>query len=158
MKRLLVLLLSLVLGSWTLSTCSRQCSTIGCKSAVEIEVPLPQVDWSTIRGLSARVCRNSICASGAFADLPATAEDGLGYGVGLVGWPADEVMTTFVSSAPTLSIGLEEGQLKDGDRYTVTVTDASGATVASFDKTATYTQHEVGANSCGIVCTRAVFQ
>jgi hypothetical protein len=158
MKRPLALLLSLVFGSSSLLGCSQKCSDIGCVAAVNIEVALPQADWSTIRGFSVRVCRNSTCANGALANLPATGEDGLGFGVVLTGWPPDEVMECFVYSPGTLRIRLQDGQFQNGDRYTVTVTDTTGATVASFDKTATYTHVEAGADSCGLVCTQATFQ
>jgi hypothetical protein len=156
MKRHLIIC-SLVFGSWPLLGCGQKCSDIGCSAAVNIEVPLPQVEWSSIRSFSARVCRNSTCASGSFANLPATAEDGIGYGVMLAGWPSGEVMECFVYASGTFRMSLQAGQFKDGDWYTVTVTDAAGVTVASFDKAATYTRHEVGADSCGLVCTQATF-
>jgi hypothetical protein len=158
MKRHLIILLPLILGWSSLSGCGQECSDIGCGAAVNIEVPLPQVDWSTIRSFNARVCRSSTCATGTFANLPATAEDGIGYGVRLTGWPADEVMESFVYSSGTFRVSLQSGQFEDGDRYTVTVTDATDATVAAFDKKATYTHYEAGADSCGLVCTRAIFQ
>jgi hypothetical protein len=158
MQRRLVILLSLILGSWNLLGCGAECSSIGCAEAVDFEVPLPPADWSTIRGLRVRVCRNTTCASGTCASLPATPEDGVGYGVRLTGWPKNEVIDTFVYPPGTLAIRLQEGPVKNGDRYTVTVTDATGATVTAFDKTATYTLYEVGADSCGLVCTRAVFE
>ena len=67
-------------------------------------------------------------------------------------------MESFVYSSGTFRVSLQSGQFEDGDRYTVTVTDATDATVAAFDKIATYTHYELGADSCGLVCTRAIFQ
>jgi hypothetical protein len=155
MKRHL-LLFFLALVSWNQLGC-QECSEIGCNPAVNIEVPLPQADWSTIRSFSARLCRNSTCASGTFAGLPAIGEDGRGYGVILTGWPADEVMESFVYSPREFRISLQDGQFKNGDRYMVTVTDPEGTTVAWFDKKATYTHYGAGVDSCGMICTYATF-
>jgi hypothetical protein len=158
MKRPLALLSSLVFASWSLLSCDQTCSDVGCGPAVNIEVPLPQVGWGTLHGFGVRVCRNSTCASGTFASLPATGETGLGYGITLTGWPASEIMECFVYSTGTLTIRLQNGQLKDGDRYMVTVTDATNTTVASFDKAATYSRVGAGGDSCGLVCTHATFE
>jgi hypothetical protein len=130
---------------------------MGCGPKATIDVDLPETDWGTMQAWNARICRNDICASGSFATLPANPEVGLGYPVSCTGLPAGEAFQSHVKLPGTLHIEWNDGQIKNGDRYTVTVTDAAGAKVASFDRTTSYTNVEAGNDSCGLTCPHATF-
>lgn len=156
-------LLAALCGAVVPPCSSHACGTVGCVTGAAIQLTLPPPTATTFP-LAVRTCFNADCRTAQLA----SAED-------LVGGPST---ATFPSTPPTpegpsanamlsltgagsLALVVAWSQnpsshVANGDRYTVTVTDAGGATLASLDKTATYVTSQPNGEDCGPTCQYAM--
>jgi hypothetical protein len=105
-----------------------------------------------LTGSTVSVCRNGNCHA---AILPA-APDASGPGAHVPFADATFLVGTLWKDANQgieLDIEWREaGQVQDGDRYQVTLTDVAGTTMALLDKTATYRKVSPNGDECGPIC------
>ena len=134
---------------------SHACGLVGCATGASIRLTLPPPTATTFP-LALKTCFNDDCRT---AQL--LAPDGSGSGSTATLPPALEGpiadATLFATGAGSLALTVSwrqnpPGHVANGDRYTVTVTDAGGATVGSFDKTATYTTNQPNGADCAPTC------
>jgi hypothetical protein len=172
MRRTPAFISSLALLLWTASGCGageHTCTLVGCYSGADISLTVPQVDWATTRTWRVEACRNSTCLSGTTDQLPGDAPTaGTGVSFYLAGDPSlvpgalpSVSMTAWQGSFEiqwVIASNGSDGTITDGDRYTVTVTDSSGAVVASIDRAVNYTRLAPNGESCSPICQQARIQ
>jgi hypothetical protein len=129
------------------------CSVVGCLPNADINLPLPD---GADQGSQIMVCHNSACVTGAVPAAPATANEGT-----TISWSpaaADPQATVWRNTDGTIRVEVQWYDVTtttDGDSYSVTVTDASGATSASTTKVATYTTSMPNGDGCPPICHTA---
>jgi hypothetical protein len=103
---------------------------------------------------SVTVCKNAECVSGALK--PAPASPGVGAGTWLV---ANQIRVILWTQATGHQLELDyfftDGSVqRDGDQYSITVSDRNGAQVATTHETVRYvTSPPPGGPDCGPPCT-----
>ena len=111
-----------------LVACARDCPLVSCAPPVVAELSLSAPVHASGQVVA---CHQDKCATGTLPVSPAT-----------VSFSNGDVFDGQLRSAPDGSLQLAVSWIAggDGDRYTVVVRDASGAQLASFDKTAHFSQ------------------
>jgi hypothetical protein len=152
------LLSVLTLASVALScSSSMNCTDVGCPSSMTMNVPVV-ISYSDVRASTLTVCRNDDCFTGPLSGLPPTLLDHTGMGVLIPAVAdADARSRCFVSvwSPPRIDVRCDSAgpqAVMDGDRYRLTLTDATGAVVASVDRTVSYAVSFPNGEECGPTC------
>jgi hypothetical protein len=147
--------LILLVGHW-LSGCGG-CGNVGCANVATLTIPLAD-DVSVPEGSTATACLNDTCVTGGLPastavqpGLGATITFPLSSGVFGVVWPPD---VSGQGNRVEISWGGPGGlRVQTGDRFSVTLTDDGGATIATKQATASsVVTSEPNGSSCGPTC------
>lgn len=124
--------------------CARDCPIVDCTAPVVVELSLPAPGPA---GGEVMACHQGSCGMGTLPDPLA---------LGPVSFSGGDVFNGWLQAAADGSwqLTVNWGVGGEGDRYTVVVRDASGGAVASFDKTAHFSQGSL--DGCP-TCTTASF-
>jgi hypothetical protein len=134
-----------------LSGCNLACAALGCPSEVSAKVNLPT---ATVVGAQVVACRLDRCAT---ATLPAPSGDHF-MGVGVT-FSKETPVQGFLWTDPggihlDVEWGIAAPPPRNGDSYTVTVIDSTGATLRAVEGTATYQTSHPNGDGCPPTCHR----
>jgi hypothetical protein len=125
-----------------------------CTSGAWLHIALSST-VATMAQPTVTVCRNSVCYTSVFQQLPSTGSGGtpeqaMADAAAITG-------TLWRSSDGSVSLDIEwriddQSLLVDGDHYVVTLADGAGAASAVLDKTASYAMSAPGVADAGPVC------
>jgi hypothetical protein len=149
--RSLAVLLSrlvLVLPLALVECVSHTCTDIGCGAVATADLTLAA---GTPAGAEVTVCRGGVCS---VAPLPAAVTEPNQGMFAAFAAPSEATAWFWMNADRSFLLVVSWAYVvnpKDGDAFSVTVKDASGATLASFDRTATYTSRprEINEPGCG---------
>lgn len=149
--------------------CDEKCNDAGCGTYVTLTKRLP-ADFEASGTYSVRFCRNADCLSGTLALTPTAVADG---GV-FVSFPDPETTNSGrglrVNATLWASVGrryrLEAhyypetlADAVDGDRFSLTILETNGTTVAALSGAVTYSTITASRDSCGPpVCRSATLE
>jgi hypothetical protein len=127
-----------------------------CTSGALMHIPL-QSNVVAMTQPTVTVCRNSVCYTSVFPQLPSTGSSG---NVQAMSDTAAITGTLWRNLDGTVTLDIEwriddQSQLVDGDHYVVTLANGAGAATAVLDKTATYAMSAPGVADAGPVCLQA---
>jgi len=115
------------------------CPERSCGPPVTIRLNLP----AAASGATVVACHLDVCAT---ATLPAAAAPGSSAELS---FPLSDVRGSLVTRADgSLRLVVEWWAAANGDRYTLAVTDAAGAELASLDETAIFPAASVSSGAC----------
>jgi len=128
-----------------------------CTSGAWLHISLSST-VATLAQPTVTVCRNSVCYTSVFQQLPSigsggTPEQAMSDTAAITG-------TLWRKSDGSVSLDIEwriddQSQLVDGDHYVVTLADGAGTATAVLDKTATYVMSAPGVADAGPICMQA---
>jgi hypothetical protein len=157
MHRAPPLLSVLALASLELSCTSMNCSKVDCLPSMIMNVPL-DISYSDVRASTLTVCRNDDCFTGPLSGLPPALQDDSGLGVllpAVADADASSHCDVIVDAPPKIEVecdSVPRQAVVDGDRYRLTLTDATGTVVASVDRTVSYAVSFPNGEECGPTC------
>lgn len=129
--------------------CGTACPAIACVPAVNAELRVPTADPATLR---VTVCHEGTCRSGT-ASAGSGGVQNVDFESTTAGPLASAVFTYADDTTRLLQVTWYDVAATDGQRYSVTVTDAAGATVAALDAPVVFQRGP--ATECGPGCPRA---
>jgi hypothetical protein len=159
------LLLALLSSTSAIPACviNHGCSNSWCGTSATLRLTVPTTG-STAFPLKVTTCRNTDCRTADIASPPVGVDNPTSF-ADLPAQTAPAPATPPISAAAWLSpraaggVSLEvrwsvwdQTLVQNGDRYTVTVTDANGAPQATLDKMATYGNTYPNGEDCGPTC------
>jgi hypothetical protein len=148
-RRKVASLLAALLGVATAGCARRivQCHLIGCHSGYFRKYQLPD-EAHALKQLSVEVCRNGHCLTGTLSPPPKV---GRGNSAWLGGTEAEIAVVT-VPSGYEAGVSYYGRELRDGDRYDITVRDEQGRQLAATHESVRYVAHQPNGPSCPPTC------
>jgi hypothetical protein len=142
------------------------CPASACGPAATLAIDLP-LTFEQLQHSTVTVCHNANCFAGSFASLNAPPSANTGVGIGITSVPDGGMgsgTSGFVRASASGALWLQVywpsniDDLADGDKYSVTVEDATGQRVVSFERVAMpYAIVYPNGNDCAPTCRQIVF-